>query len=79
MKERIISDPMNLEETRIQNLENEVKLLKIEIAHLKRILGVEREKKDPKAWEKLERVGKKISDSWKSDEQSWQLISGKRR
>ena len=45
---------MNQEETRIQNLENEVKLLKIEIAYLKRILGVEREKKDPKAWEKLE-------------------------
>jgi hypothetical protein len=42
-------------------------------------LGVEREKKDPKAWEKLERVGKKISNSWKSDKQSWQLISGERR
>jgi len=70
---------MNKDETRIQNLENEVKLLKIEIAYLKRILGVEREKKDPKAWEKLERVGKKISDSWKSDKQSWQLISGERR
>ncbi len=70
---------MNQEETRIQNLENEVKLLKIEIAYLKRILGVEREKKDPKAWEKLEKVGKKISNSWKSDKQSWQLISGERR
>jgi hypothetical protein len=70
---------MNKDETRIQNLENEVKLLKIEIAYLKRILGVEREKKDPKAWEKLERVGKKISDSWKSDKQSWQLILGERR
>ena len=70
---------MSQEETRIQNLENEVKLLKIEIAYLKRILGVEREKKDPKAWEKLERVGKKISNSWKSDKQSWQLISEERR
>ncbi len=70
---------MNQEETRIQNLENEVKLLKIEIAYLKRILRVEREKKDPEAWEKLERVGKKISNSWKSDKQSWQLISGERR
>jgi hypothetical protein len=70
---------MNHEETRIQNLENEVKILKIEIAYLKRILGVEREKKDPKAWEELERVGKRISNSWKSDKQSWQLISGERR
>ncbi len=70
---------MSQEETRIQNLENEVKLLKIEIAYLKRILGVEREKKDPKAWEKLERVGKRISNSWKSDRQSWQLISEERR
>jgi len=70
---------MNQEETRIQNLENEVKLLKIEITYLKRILGVEREKKDPKAWEKLEKVGRKISDSWKFDKQSWQLISGERR
>jgi hypothetical protein len=42
-------------------------------------LGVKREKKDPKAWEKLEEVGKKISNSWKSDKQSWQLISGERR
>lgn len=50
---------MNQEETRIQNLENEVKLLKIEIAYLKRILGAEIEKKDPRAWEKLERVGKR--------------------
>jgi hypothetical protein len=70
---------MNHEETRIRDLENEVKMLKIEIAYLKRILGVEREKKDPKAWEKLEEVGKKISNSWKSDKQSWQLISGERR
>jgi len=70
---------MNQEETRIQNLENEVKLLKIEIAYLKRILGVEREMKDPIAWEKLERVGRKISNSWKSDKQSWQLISEERR
>jgi len=30
---------MNQEETRIQNLENEVKLLEIEIAYLKRIWG----------------------------------------
>ncbi|KYK35256.1 MAG: hypothetical protein HXS48_10190 [Theionarchaea archaeon] len=70
---------MNQEETRIQNLENEVKLLKIEIAYLKRILGVEREMKDSIAWEKLERVGRKISNSWKSDKQSWQLISEERR
>ena len=70
---------MSQEETRIQNLENEVKLLKIEISYLKRILRVEGEKKDPKAWEKLERVGKEISDSWKSDKQSWQLISEERR
>ena len=70
---------MSQEETRIQNLENEVKLLKIEVAYLKKVLGVEREKKDPKAWEKLERVGKEISNSWKSDKQSWQLISEERR
>jgi hypothetical protein len=70
---------MSQEETRIQNLENEVRLLKVEIAYLKRILGVEREKKDPKAWEKLEKVGKKISNSSKSDRQSWQLISRERR
>ena len=70
---------MDEEETRIQNLEKEFKLLKIEIAYLKRFLGVEREKKDLKASEKLERVGKRISKSWKSDKQSWQFISGERR
>lgn len=70
---------MDEEETRIQNLENEVKLLKVEVAYLKRILGVEKEKKDPEAWKKLESVGRRISNSWKSDKQSWQLISEARR
>ena len=70
---------MNQEELRIQNLENEVKLLKIEIAYLRRIMGVEKEKKDPDAWRKLESVGRKINNAWKSDKQSWQLISEARR
>lgn len=52
---------MNKEEIMIQNLENEIKLLKVEIVYLKKILGVEKEKKDPIAWEKLESVGEKIS------------------
>lgn len=70
---------MNQEELRIQNLENEVKLLKIEIAYLRRIMGVEKEKKDPDAWRKLESIGRKINNAWKSDKQSWQLISEARR
>jgi len=42
-------------------------------------MGVEKEKKDPDAWRKLESVGRKINNAWKSDKQSWQLISEARR
>ncbi|MBU0951953.1 MAG: hypothetical protein KKH91_03885 [Elusimicrobia bacterium] len=37
------------------------------------------ERKDPAAWEKLEKLGKKISKEWKSSKTSWQLISEGRR
>jgi hypothetical protein len=46
---------------------------------MKRIQGVKIEKKDPKAWERLDAIGKEISKSWKSKKQSWQLISESRR
>jgi len=33
---------------------------------MKRIQGVQREKKDTKAWKRLDAIGKEISKSWKS-------------
>jgi len=37
------------------------------------------ERKDPLAWKKLEKLGRKISKEWKSSKTSWQLISEGRR
>ncbi|MFQ6088647.1 MAG: hypothetical protein ACE5K0_07075 [Candidatus Methanofastidiosia archaeon] len=70
---------MKQKEIKIENLEKEVKSLKAEIAYLKKILGVEKERKDPKAWKKLESVGEEINNSWKSERESWQIISEARR
>jgi hypothetical protein len=63
----------------MDSLENKVRRLEAEIIIMKRIIGVKMEKKDPKVWEKLQKLGKEISKSWKSDKPSWQIISESRR
>ncbi len=35
--------------------------------------------KNEKAWERLEQVGKAISEKWKSKEPSWKIISQLRK
>jgi hypothetical protein len=70
---------MKEKEVGIQHIENEIKCLKIEITELKKYLHIMKEKKDPNAWKKLEKIGKKINDSWKSDKQSWELILESRK
>ena len=59
----------------VKNIKDRVGALETEVLAMKRIQGVQIEKKDPKAWEKLDAIGKEISKSWKSKKQSWQLIS----
>ncbi len=61
------------------NLEIRVNLLEIDIAQIKQALGIDLYHKNPKAWEKLEVLGKKISKLWKSKKSSWQIISESRR
>ena len=35
----------------------------------------ENNKKDPKAWTKLEKIGKEISKKWNTDKTSWQILT----
>jgi len=63
----------------IESLEGKVRSLETEIIIMKRMVGVKMERKDPKAWEKLQKLGKEISKSWKLDKPSWQIISESRR
>jgi len=63
----------------VKNLKERVDALETEVVALKRMQGVQLEKKGPNAWERLDVIGKEISKSWKSKKQSWQLISESRR
>lgn len=63
----------------VKNIKDRVGALETEVLAMKRIQGVQIEKEDPKAWERLDAIGKEISKSWKSKKQSWQLISESRR
>ena len=46
---------------------------------IKGILNTEMEKKDPRAWAKMKRIGRTISRTWKVKVPSWELISTSRR
>ena len=46
---------------------------------MKGMLNSQIEKKDPKAWANVKRLGKLISKKWKLKGPSWQLISESRR
>jgi len=63
----------------VKNLKERVDALETEVVALKRMQGVQLEKKDPNAWERLDAIGEELSKSWKSKKQSWQLISESRR
>ena len=63
----------------VKNLKERVDALETEVVALKRMQGVQLEKKDPNAWERRDAIGEELSKSWKSKKQSWQLISESRR
>jgi hypothetical protein len=65
--------------TTIEALEKKVNVLEVEISTIKRSSGVETERKDLDAWDQLEIIGAEISELWKSEKPSWQLISETRR
>ncbi len=46
---------------------------------IKGILNTEMEKKEPRAWAKMKRIGRTISRTWKVKVPSWELISTSRR
>jgi hypothetical protein len=63
----------------INALKKRIDYLETELKIMRKSLGVDREKKDPKAWDRLHRIGGEISKAWKSKKPSWQLISEARR
>jgi len=63
----------------LKTLKNRIAYLEKELTIMKRSLGADREKKNPKAWDKLHEIGKQISSTWKTKKPSWQLISEARR
>lgn len=66
-------------EDTIKTLKNRVHILETELTAMRRMLGAEIARKDPKAWDRLRTVGKEITKAWKSKKPSWQLISEARR
>ncbi len=68
-----------MEENVIKAMKNKIDFLETELVTTRKMLGVKMEKKDPKAWSRLEALGKEISKSWKGKKPSWQLISESRR
>lgn len=68
-----------MEENTIKAMKNRIDSLETELLTTRKMLGVKMEKKDPRAWNRLEALGREISKSWKSKKPSWQLISESRR
>ncbi|MCK4613935.1 MAG: hypothetical protein KAU14_03955 [Thermoplasmata archaeon] len=64
---------------RIEELEGKVNSLGTDVLMIKSLLGAELDKKDAKAWNRLEEIGKEISQNWHSKKTSWQIISEGRR
>lgn len=46
---------------------------------MRSMLNVKVERKNPKAWANVKRIGKLISKAWKAKAPSWELISSSRR
>ncbi|WP_456475337.1 hypothetical protein [Candidatus Pyrohabitans sp.] len=57
---------------RLEHLETELKIIR-------KSIEARREKKDPKAWDRLNEIRMKISKAWKSKKPSWQLVLEARR
>lgn len=68
-----------MEENVIKAMKNRINSLETELLTTRKMLGVKMEKKDPRAWNRLEALGREISKSWKSKKSSWRLISESRR
>lgn len=63
----------------VKALTDRINHLEAELRIMRKSLGLERAKKDPKAWDRLHEIGREISKAWKSRKSSWQLISEARR
>lgn len=69
-----------MEETaQVRIARQRTKLASEEEILMKGMLNVQIEKKSPKAWANVKRLGKILSKKWKLKEPSWELISASRR
>ena len=66
-------------ENTIQTLKSRIDALETELNAMRRTLGATIEKKDPKAWDRLHVIGRRIARNWKSKKPSWLFVSEARR
>ncbi len=62
-----------------ESLKNKIRSLETELRSMTVYAGAAKWKKDPAAWEKLNKLGNEISKSWKIDKPSFKIISESRR
>lgn len=63
----------------LEDLENNIRTIGIKFIPIKQIASIRVGDKAPIAWDNLKRIGKKISNSWRLKEPSWEIISENRR
>ena len=63
----------------IKELENKMRVVGIKLMPIDQIASIKTGSKVLEAWDKIEKIGKRISNSWKSELTSWQIISEGRR
>lgn len=68
-----------VQKEQLQNVALRLENLETEVFAIKKIIGSEIEKKDPQAWNKLEKLGEKIAKAKKIEVPSWKIISESRR
>jgi hypothetical protein len=61
-----------------EELENKIRDAGISLMPIKQIADIRLGNKTANAWDNIKNIGGKISNSWKSKEQSWKTISDSR-
>ena len=63
----------------LEKLEENIRKYGIELIPIKQIVDIKLGAKKSDAWNELGKLGKNISNNWKSKDPSWKIISGNRR
>lgn len=66
---------MVVTESEMEEVREKVRRLEVEMLLIERKVGLITEQKDPNAWERLDKLGKKINTLWRAKKPSWQIIS----